>query len=142
VVSYLPVADQSAWRKKLQRAYQEPSYEAAKERLLDLHAELQQGNRTAAASLREGLEETLTLHRLGLFDKLGRNLKTTNGIENLMGQVAQRIDKVKRWHHSPQRHRWMALALLEAESRMRRISGYADLPKLKAALTESIPDQE
>jgi len=142
VVSYLPVADQSAWRKKLQRAYQEPSYEAAKERLLDLHAELQQGNRTAAASLREGLEETLTLHRLGLFDKLGRNLKTTNGIENLMGQVAQRIDKVKRWHHSPQRNRWMALALLEAESRMRRISGYADLPKLKAALTESIPDQE
>ena len=59
-----------------------------------------------------------------------------------MGQVAPRIDKVKRWHHSPQRHRWMALALLEAESPMRRISGYADLPKLKAALTESIPDQE
>ena len=142
VVSYLPKADQSAWRKKLQRAYQEPTYEAAKERLLDLHAELEQVNRTAAASLREGLEETLTLHRLGLFEELGRNLKTTNGIENLMGQVDQRIGKVKRWHHSPQRHRWMALALLEGESRMRRITGYADLPKLKVALREAIPDRE
>jgi len=142
MVSYLPKADQFAWRKKLQRAYQEPTYEAAKERLLGLHAELEPINRKAAASLREGLEQTLTLHRLGLFEELGRNLKTTNGIENLMGQVAQRIDKVKRWHHSPQRHRWMALALLEAESRMRRITGYANLPKLKTALKEAIPDRE
>jgi transposase-like protein len=142
VVSYLPKVDQSAWRKKLQRAYREATYEAAKERLLGLYAELEQINRKAAASLREGLEETLTLHRLGLFEPLGRNLKTTNGIENLMGQVTQRIDKVKRWHHSPQRHRWMALALLEAESRMRRITGYADLPKLKSALKEAIPDPE
>jgi len=80
-------------------------------------------------------------YRLGLFEQLGLNLKTTNGIENLMGQVIQRIDRVKRWHHSPQRHRWMALALLEAETRMRRITGYADLPKLKSALKEAIPDR-
>ena len=81
-------------------------------------------------------------YRLGLFEELGRNLKTPNGIENLMGQVAQRIDKVKRWHHSPQRHRWMALALVEAERRMNRLPGYADLPKLKAALKEALPDRE
>ena len=142
VVSYLPKADQPTWRKKLQRAYQEPTYEAAKERLLGLHAELEQINRNAAASLREGLEETLTLHRLGLFEELGRSLKTTNGIENLMGQVSQRIGKVKRWHHSPQRHRWMALALLEAEQRMHRLPGYADLPKLKAALKEALPNRD
>lgn len=142
VVSYLPKADQSTWKQKMQRAYQEPTYEAAKERLLGLHAELEQINRKAAASLREGLEETLTLHRLGLFEELGRSLKTTNGIENLMGQVARRIDKVKRWHHSPQRHRWMAMALVEAERRMNRLPGYADLPKLKAALKEVLPDRE
>jgi transposase-like protein len=148
VVGYLPKADHSAWRKKLQRACNaevsayEPTYEAAKERLLGLHAELEPVNRKAAGSLREGLEETLTLHRLGLFEELGRNLKTTNGIENLMGQVQQRIGKVKRWHHSPQRHRWMALALLEGESRMRRITGYEHLPKLKKALKEAIPDRE
>ena len=142
MVGYLPKADQSAWRKKLQRAYQEPTYEAAKERLLGLHAELGPVNRRAAGSLREGLEETLTLHRLGLFEELGRNLKTTNGIENLMGQVQQRIGKVKRWHHSPQRHRWMALALLEGERRMRRLTGYRHLPRLKDALKEAIPDRE
>jgi transposase-like protein len=148
VVSYLPKTDQSRWRKKLQRAYNaeisacEPTYEAAKERLLRLHGELEQTGRKAAGSLREGLEETLTLHRLGLFEELGRNLKTTNGIENLMGQVQQRIVKVKRWHHSPQRHRWMALALLEGESRMRRLTGYRHLPKLKRALKNAIPDRE
>ena len=74
VVSYLPKADQTTWRFRLQRAYQETTYEAAKERLTDLHAELQQINRRAARSLQEGLEETLTLHRLGLFDELGKSL--------------------------------------------------------------------
>ena len=81
-------------------------------------------------------------YRLGLFEELGRSLKTTNGIENVMGQVERRIQKVKRWHHSPQRCRWMALALLKAESRMRRLTGYADLPKLKRALQEAIPARE
>jgi transposase-like protein len=147
VVSYLPKTDQPRWRKKLQRAYREATYEAAKERLQSLHAELQQINRQAARSLQEGLEETLTLHRLGLFEELGRNLKTTNGIENLMGQVEQRIGKVKRWHHSPQRHRWIEirqdpLGLLEGERRMRRLTGYRHLPRLKDALKEAIPDRE
>ncbi|MCS3668065.1 transposase-like protein [Salinibacter ruber] len=142
VVSYLPKADQKKWRKKLQWAYQEPTYEAAKERLTGLHAELEQINRKAANSLMEGLEETLTLHRLGLFEELGRSLKTTNCIENLNEQVEGYTDNVKRWHHSPQRHRWMALSLLEAESRMRRLTGYKDLPKLKRALKDAIPDRE
>ena len=142
VVSYLPKANQKKWRKKLQRAYQEPTYQAAKERLTDLHADLEQINRRAASSLREGLEETLTLHRLGLFEELGRSLKTTNCIENLNGQVEDYTGNVKRWHHSPQRHRWMALALLETESRMRRLTGYKALPKLKQALKDASPDRE
>ncbi|CBH23629.1 transposase [Salinibacter ruber M8] len=90
----------------------------------------------------EGLEETLTLHRLGLFEELGRSLKTTNCIESLNEQVESYTDNVKRWHHSPQRHQWMALSLLEAESRMRRLTGYEELPKLKQALKEAIPDCE
>jgi transposase-like protein len=76
----------------------------AKERLAELHAELQQVNRRAARSLQEGLEQTLTLHRLGLFDELGKSLKTTNCIESLMSDIEGYIDGVKRWHHSPQRH--------------------------------------
>ena len=148
VVSYQPKADQPKWRKKLQRACsaeisaREPTYEAAKRRLTGLHDELQQINRKAAKSLMEGLEETLTLHRLGLFEELGRSLKTTGCIENLNGQVERYLGNVKRWHHSPQRHRWMALALLEAERRMRRLTGYRHLPKLKQALEEAIPDRE
>jgi transposase-like protein len=142
VVSYLPKADQKTWRSKLRRAYQEPSYEAAKARLMELKAELEPINRKAARSLEEGLEETLTLHRLGLFEELGRSLKTTNCIENLNGQIERRLGNVKRWHHSPQRHRWMALALLEAETRMRRLTGYRHLPKLKRALQGAIPDRE
>ena len=90
----------------------------------------------------EGLEETLTLHRLGLFEELGRSVKTTNCIENLNEQVEGYTGNAKRWPHPPQRHRWMALALLEAESRMRRLTGYKALPKLKQALKDAIPDQE
>ncbi|MFB6229556.1 MAG: transposase [Salinibacter sp.] len=74
VLSYLPGDDQKTWRRKLQRAYQETTYEAAKERLTNVHAELQQINRTAARSLQEGLEATLTPCRLGLFDELGKSL--------------------------------------------------------------------
>jgi transposase-like protein len=148
VVSYLPKADhQKTWRSKLRRAYQEPSYEAAKARLMELKAELEQINRKAARSLQEGLEETLTLHRLGLFEELGRSLKTTNCIENLNGQIERRLGHVKRSRHSPQRHRWIEirqdpLALLEAETRMRRLTGYRHLPKLKRALQGAIPDRE
>ena len=142
VVSYLPKTDQKTWRSRLQRAYQESTYEAAKERLTDLHAELQQINRQAARSLQEGLEETLTLHRLGLFDEPGKSLKTTNCIESVMGDVEEYTRDVKRWHHSPQRHQWMALAVLEAENGFRRLDGYEDLPRLQAALKEAIPDEE
>ena len=145
VVSYLPKTDQKTWRTRLQRAYQETTYEAAKERLTSLHAELQQVNRKAARSLQEGLEDTLTLHRLGLFDELGKSLKTTNCIESLMGDVEEYEEytrDVKRWHHSPQLHQWMALAVLEAENGFRRLDGYEDLPRLQAALKETIPDEE
>ena len=142
VVSYLPKDDQKTWRSRLQRAYQESTYEAAKERLTALHAELQQINRTAARSLQEGLEETLTLHRLGLFDELGKSLKTTNCIESLMGDIDGYIENVKRWHHSPQRYQWTALAVLEAEDGFRRLDGYEDLPRLQSALEETIPDED
>ena len=141
VVSYLPKADKKTWRSRLQRAYQESTYEAAKQRLTDLHAELQQINRRAARSLQEGLEDTLTLHRLGLFDKLRKSLKTTNCIESLMGDVEEYTRDVKRWHHSPQRHQWMALAVLETENGFRRLDGYEDLPRLQAALEEAISDK-
>jgi len=109
---------------------------------MELKAELRQINRRAARSLQEGLKETVTLHRLGLFAELGRSLKSTNCIENFNGQMERYIGKAKRWHHSPQRHRWMALALLEAENRMRRLMGYRHSPTLQKALKEAISEPE
>ena len=117
-------------------------YEAARERLTDLHAELQQINRKAARSLQEGLEDTLTLYRLGLFDELRKSPLAANCIESLMGDVGEYIDDVKRSCLSPQRHQWMALAVLETENGFRRLDGYEDLPRLQAALEEAISDKE
>ena len=59
-----------------------------------------------------------------------------------MGDIEEYTRDVKRWHHSPQRHQWMALALMEAENGFRRLGGYRDLPRLKQALKEAIPDDE
>lgn len=138
IVGHLPKSERKTWRRKLRRAYQQPTYEAAKEALAELHAELEQINRSAARSLQEGLEETLTLHRLGVFEEVGRSLKTTNAIENLNSLVEDYIGRVKRWHHSEQRARWFALGLLEAEQRMNRIAGHDDLPKLREALQREL----
>lgn len=85
-------------------------------------------NRSAASSLIEGLEETLTLHRLGLFDELGVRSKTTNCIESLNSQLGKYLGRIKQWMDSDQRQRWVAKGLLEAEQRMRRINHPEHLP--------------
>ena len=134
VVSYLKEEEKDKYRGKLQRAYDEPDYETAKKRLLEIRDELKKINRTAANSLDEGLEETLTMHRLGLVEILGRGFTTTCYIENLNSQLAKYIRKVKRWINSDMRSRWVAVALIEIEKKMRRIQGYDKLHLLRAAL--------
>ena len=142
IVSHLLKSERRTWRRKLQRAYQKPTYGEAKAALKEIHAELQQLNRSAARSLQEGLEQTLTLHRLGVFEQVGRTLKSTNAIENLNSLVEDYIGRVKRWHHSEQRARWFALGLLEASRRMDRIDGYEELPKLRNALQRELDLEE
>jgi transposase-like protein len=134
ILRYLPKAQQALWRRKLQAAYEQPTCAEAKAALEALQRELRRINLSAAESLAEGLEETLTLHRLGLFPQLGVSLKTTNSIESLLAQVGQRTDKVDRWVNSEQKQRWVATALLDIEPRLRRIRGYRYLPQLRAAL--------
>lgn len=138
VVSYLSKSLQVRWRRKLQQAYEKPTYEEAKAALDRLKPELKLLNESALASLEEGFEETLTLHRLGLFTQLGISLKTTNCIESVMSLVGQYTDKVDYWENSSQRHRWMATALLEIEPRLRRIKGYRYLPLLRLALKQDL----
>jgi putative transposase len=134
VVSYLREEEKDNYRGKLQRAYNEPEYEIAKRRLLEVRDELRKINRSAANSLDEGLEETLTIHRLGLIETLGRSFTTTNLIENLNSQLAKYVRKVKRWTNSEMKSRWVAVALLEIENKMRRINNYEKLHLLRSAL--------
>jgi transposase-like protein len=138
VVSYLPKSEQATWRKRLQRAYDRPTYTEARAALNTLHRELEQRNQSAAASLAEGLEETLTLHRLGVYDVLGASFKTTNCLESVNALVEERCAKVDVWKNSNQRHRWLATALLEIEPRLRRVKGHQHLPKLEAALRRAL----
>ncbi len=138
VVVYLPKHLQPVWRAKLQQAYRQPTYATARTILDRLHGDLRRLNEDAAKSLAEGLEETLTLHRLGCADRLGTSLSTTNGLESILALVEQRVGKVDRWTTSDQKQRWLATTLLETEPRLRRLRGYRALPQLRAALTEGI----
>ena len=134
VVSYLSKGEQPAMRRKLQAAYEHPSYADAKRALDKLHRELKLRNESAANSLAEGLEETLTLHRLDVFPELGTSFKTTNLIENVMGRVDQRTRRVSRWTTSDQKLRWCASALLDVEKKFRRVRAHNKLHLLKTAL--------
>jgi len=136
VVAYLPKAQQALWRGKLQQAYAQPTYGEAKSALEDVRRELKRINESAARSLDEGLEETLTLHRLGVGPALRQNLVTTNGLESIFALVEQWTGKVDRWQNSNQKHRWLAAALLDLEPRLRRLRGYRGLPQLREALQE------
>lgn len=138
VVSYLPKTMQASMRRKLQEAYQEPTYEKVKEKLGKIRRELQLINQSAVSSLDEGMEDTLTLHRLGLFRELGISFKTTNCIESLMALVGQRTDKVDYWRNSDQKHRWLAATLLDIEPRLRKAKGYRYLPQLRVAIQKEI----
>jgi len=134
VVQHLPKGEQATWRRRLQRAYQRPTYAEARTALKRLQTELEDRNQSAARSLAEGLEETLTLHRLGVFALVGLSFKTTNCLESINALVEERCAKVDRWTNSNQRQRWLATALLDIEPRLRRVKGHRHLPKLREAL--------
>jgi len=134
VVRYLGEAQKQAIRGRLQHAYNRPTLAEAKAGLLRVKKELSLQNESAVRSLEEGFEETLTLHRLGLFRELGISLKTTNSIESLHSLMATRTDKVDHWKNSNQRQRWVATALLDIEPDLRRIRGFRHLPLLRHAL--------
>jgi transposase-like protein len=138
VVSYLSKGEQVSWRRRLQRAYNRPEYEEALAALERLHSELEERNQSAAGSLEEGLQETLTLHRLGVFGVLGRSLKTTNCLESVNALVEERCAKVDHWKNSSQRQRWLATVLVDIEPRLRKVMGYRHLPRLRAALKREL----
>ena len=89
---------------------------------MNICCELAEINQSAASSLQEGFEETLSLHKIGLSSELRKSLSTTNCIESVMSQLAQYTDKVDRWRNSYQLIRWTGAALLEIEPCLKKIS--------------------
>jgi transposase-like protein len=138
VVAYLDEAQQAVFRRRLQDAYAKTTYKEAKAALMQLHQELEKFNASAANSLLEGLEETLTIHHLGLSDELAKSLSTTNCIEGVMSQLGSYTDKVDRWHNSSQILRWTGMGLMDIEPRLRRIKGYGYLKVLRYKLLETV----
>jgi transposase-like protein len=134
VLSYLAKERRAEWKRRLQSAYEQTSYELAKKALGALKQELKMINLSAAGSLEEGMEETLMLHRLGMFEKLGRSFKTTNCIENVNKSLEVYTGRVTRWQNSDQRQRWVATALLEIEPRLNCVTGHEHLQELREAM--------
>jgi len=116
--------------KKLNAAYALEDYDAAQQALHTLHRELMDLNPSAARSLGEGLEETLTVHRLHVPPQLRKTLASTNVIESAFSIVERVCANVKRWHAGDQRERWVGSGLLVAQKQFRRVQGHKQIPIL------------
>jgi transposase-like protein len=138
VVAYLKDSEQAAMRKALQRAYSQSDYATAKAALEQIAAELKVRNVRAANSLMEGLEQTLTIQRLGLHEQLKSSFTTTNCIESLNSQVDKHVHKVKHWMSSDQRNRWVIMALIDAEKHLHKVNGHQHLHLLQDALQQQV----
>jgi hypothetical protein len=134
VKEYLPENRQKDYDRRMRNAYAMNNYAEAKEALQKIFRQLERINPRAARSLEEGLEETLTVHRLGVGAVLRRKLATTNPIESCLSTVQRVARNVKRWREGDQPLRWTATGLLEAEKKFRRIKGYQEI------LAEGMPE--
>jgi len=138
VLDHLPERDRAAIKRRLRRAWAQTDHARALEQLRLLAAELDRSHPGAAASLREGMEETLTLTRLGIRGSLKRTLESTNPCESMIECVRRSARNVKRWQSGDMALRWTAAGMLEAERQFRRIIGYRDLAKLSLAIERDL----
>jgi putative transposase len=141
VLDHLTDEQKPAVAKKLNAAYVMEDYAAAKQALDTLHRELMELNPSAARSLGEGMEETLTVHRLHIPTQLRKTLASTNVIESAFSIVERVCKNVKRWHGGDQRERWVASGLLVAQKQFRRIIGHKQIPILIRELETMTPSK-
>jgi len=134
VLEHLPERDLPALKRRLRGAWAREDHARALEQLMSLAAELERSHPGAAGSLREGMEETLTLTRLGIRGSLKGTLESTNPCESMIECVRRSSRNVKRWSSGDMSLRWTAAGMLEAERQFRRIIGYSDLAKLVTAI--------
>ncbi len=141
VLDHLPERDRPAVKRRLRTAWAEHDYGRARDRLGVLAGQLEHTHPGAAGSLREGIEETLTLTRLGINGSLKQTLESTNPCESMIECVRRTSRNVKRWQSGEMALRWTAAGMLEAERQFRRIIGYRDLAKLAVAIEHELTHQ-
>ena len=142
VREHLPPEHQEAIDARIRTAYKMADYDKAKESLDLTVSYLERLNPSAASSLREGLEETLTVHRLGITGLLRKTLTTTNPIESCFSITRTITGRVKRWKVGDMVQRWAIAALLKAEKKFKRVKGYREIPKLNIALQQKLIDRK
>jgi len=139
IAGHMPKSRQRYVEATMREAYRAETADAARKKLRVLLSWLERnGHDEAAGSLREGMEETLTVLKLKLPPSLRRSLATTNAIENLMGSIRRVTRNVKRWRGPDMVRRWTALGVTAAQSRFHRIKGHRALPVLVQSLTNGI----
>jgi len=134
VMQHLPERDRPPIKARMRRAWRETDYPRALEQLRALADELEHTHPGAAGSLREGMDETLTVIKLGIKGKLRRTLESTNPCESMIDTVRTTQRNVKHWSSGEMGLRWTAAGMLEAEKQFRKVIGYTDLPRLAVAI--------
>ncbi len=142
VLDHLPEAERLWVRRKLRAAWANPDAAEADAALTALAAQLAKVNPDAAASLREGLTDTLTVTRLGITGSLLKTVMSTNPMESMIEIVRDHARNVKHWQRGDMRLRWAAAGMLAAATQFRRVKGYRQLPALAAALKREITPTE
>jgi len=142
VKEHLPKSAQGDTDRRIRNAYAMTSYAEAKAELGKIFRQLERINPSAAHSLEEGLEETLTVHRLGVGTLLRPSLASSNPIESCFSIVEKVARNVKRWRAGNQALRWTATGLLEAEKKFRKVKGYRELELLQRKLNPALTQRE
>ena len=138
VLDHLPEAERPWVRRKLRAAWANPDVGEAEAALRSLAAQLERVNPDAAASLREGLAETLTVTGLGVTGSLLKTVMSTNPVESMIDIVRDHARNVKRWQDGDMRLRWAAAGMVAAAGQFRRVKGYRQLPQLARALRHAV----
>ena len=140
VKDHLPQRLRSSVGRKMTDAYHADSALEAEAALLDLATELDRTHPGAAASVREGLDETLTVLRLNVPPTLARTLRSTNCIESMISVCREHASNVKHWRDGQMALRWCAAGMVEAGKQFRRVNGHLHLPTLRAALEREVAE--
>jgi transposase-like protein len=138
VVDKLPEKLRSVVQRRMRDAYHAEGALTAQAQLETLAGELDRTHPGAAASLREGLAETLTVLRLAVPPTLARTMRSTNAIESMISICRDHAANVKRWRDGQMALRWCAAGMVEAGKQFRRVNGHLHLPALRTALLRDV----